>query len=418
TLQKFCSHEEEYTRGIAALALGAAKVESSFDTLCKMTLDDSSSYARRCAAYALGLMGRAEAKPTLEKALKDSDFNVRNNAEAALTMLSLEAKADSDKTDVQVEKATSEKSTNIPKRHQTILFKKDMSIREALQFLGKAYKKNIIPSDKVNGQIPASELYNVTFEEVLQAILGTHKYIVDGKFIRVYTEEEYNALQIGVKPDVQVEVEKPAVQVEGKAEPLKTIEDRNFNLSIAIPADWQCYKNPNPGKYKFSWQLIPSQLKTWAMFIGGELTDEIVGPVRQIAMGDVAVLKSFFDKYKVRDDSWTDFTISNLPAVRYAADYVFEGKQMVEYRTYILSKSLVYWFVFRIEKDLFEPATPAFDSIVNSFKLKDKTNVQVEAKRRKIMTGDNLIVPGQRVGDFDDKNWKRNFQMVAIQAKF
>jgi beta-lactamase regulating signal transducer with metallopeptidase domain len=87
-LQKLCSHEEEYTRGMAALAIGARKVEPAFDTLCNMTLNDSSPYARRCAAYALGLLGRADAKPILEKALKDSDFNVRNNAEAALTMLS------------------------------------------------------------------------------------------------------------------------------------------------------------------------------------------------------------------------------------------------------------------------------------------------------------------------------------------
>jgi beta-lactamase regulating signal transducer with metallopeptidase domain len=87
-LLNLCSHEEEYTRGMAALALGTRKVEPAFDTLCNMTLNDSSAYARRCAAYALGLMGNPKGKDVLEKARKDSDFNVRNNAEAALTMLS------------------------------------------------------------------------------------------------------------------------------------------------------------------------------------------------------------------------------------------------------------------------------------------------------------------------------------------
>jgi beta-lactamase regulating signal transducer with metallopeptidase domain/HEAT repeat protein len=87
-LQKLCSHEEDFTRGMAALALGAGKVEPGFDTLCNMTLNDPSAYARRCAAYALGLMGNPEAKDVLEKALEDSDINVRNNAKAALTMLS------------------------------------------------------------------------------------------------------------------------------------------------------------------------------------------------------------------------------------------------------------------------------------------------------------------------------------------
>ncbi len=86
-LEKLCSHKEETTRGMAAITLGASKAESSFDALCDMTLKDTSGYARRCAAYALGLMGRVDARPTLEKATKDSDHLVQNNAKAALAML-------------------------------------------------------------------------------------------------------------------------------------------------------------------------------------------------------------------------------------------------------------------------------------------------------------------------------------------
>jgi len=86
-LEKLCSHEEELTRGMAALALGQAKVNSSFDTLCDMTLKDNSGYARRCGAIALGWMGRADARPILEKALEDPDPLVGNNAKAALVML-------------------------------------------------------------------------------------------------------------------------------------------------------------------------------------------------------------------------------------------------------------------------------------------------------------------------------------------
>ena len=110
-LQRLCSHEEEYTRGMAALALGAGKVESSFDTLCDMTLNDSSAYARRCAAYALGLMGNPDAKPVLEKALKDSDFNVRNNAEAALTMISQAAEQSTNAENLTVEAEETSKAS-------------------------------------------------------------------------------------------------------------------------------------------------------------------------------------------------------------------------------------------------------------------------------------------------------------------
>lgn len=87
TLEKLCSHKEDITRGMAAIALGAARIDSSFDALCDMTLKDPSGYARRCAAYALGLMDNANAKPILEKALEDSDPLVCNNAKTALAML-------------------------------------------------------------------------------------------------------------------------------------------------------------------------------------------------------------------------------------------------------------------------------------------------------------------------------------------
>ena len=69
------------------LALGSKKVESSYDKLAEMTLKDKSGYARRCAAIALGWMGRPDAKDVLEKAKKDEDGMVRANAEAALKLL-------------------------------------------------------------------------------------------------------------------------------------------------------------------------------------------------------------------------------------------------------------------------------------------------------------------------------------------
>jgi Tol biopolymer transport system component len=86
-LLDLCSHSEQYTRGVAAIALGVNKIHSSFDVLCKMTTDDPDAYARRCAAYALGLLGDGKARPILKKALQDSNAQVQNNAKAALEMI-------------------------------------------------------------------------------------------------------------------------------------------------------------------------------------------------------------------------------------------------------------------------------------------------------------------------------------------
>ncbi|MHC4525654.1 MAG: HEAT repeat domain-containing protein, partial [Planctomycetota bacterium] len=86
-LLDLCSHEENLTRGMATLALGEHKVAAAFDRLVDMTLNDEDAYARRCGAYALGLFGDEKALPVLEQALQDHDDFVKQNAQAAITML-------------------------------------------------------------------------------------------------------------------------------------------------------------------------------------------------------------------------------------------------------------------------------------------------------------------------------------------
>jgi type II secretory pathway component GspD/PulD (secretin) len=76
---------------------------------------------------------------------------------------------------------------------QTIAFKKDMPIKDAMRMLAQMYQKNIVPSAKVEGLVTVTNLYDVTFEEALQAILGSHKYEMKGNFVRVYTNEEFKA---------------------------------------------------------------------------------------------------------------------------------------------------------------------------------------------------------------------------------
>jgi len=79
---------------------------------------------------------------------------------------------------------------------QSITFKKDMRIQDALQFLAARYQKNIVPSSKVDGTITVTNLYDVTFEQALDAILGHgFKYEQQGNFLNVYTAEEYKKIK-------------------------------------------------------------------------------------------------------------------------------------------------------------------------------------------------------------------------------
>jgi type IV pilus assembly protein PilQ len=79
---------------------------------------------------------------------------------------------------------------------QFIGFEKNKSIREGLHVLQARFKKNIVPSSKVDGPLNVTSLYDVTFEQALEAILGNEfKYEQEGNFIKVYTAEEYKRIK-------------------------------------------------------------------------------------------------------------------------------------------------------------------------------------------------------------------------------
>jgi type II secretory pathway component GspD/PulD (secretin) len=79
---------------------------------------------------------------------------------------------------------------------QSITFDKDRTIKDGLRVLSAMYKKNIVPSPKVEGVMGFTRLYNVTFEEAMDAIVGVNfRYEQKGQLIMVYTEEEYKKIK-------------------------------------------------------------------------------------------------------------------------------------------------------------------------------------------------------------------------------
>jgi len=78
---------------------------------------------------------------------------------------------------------------------QSIKFNKDEGIKEALRILAAMYRKNIVPSARVEGVLGFTTLNDVTFEEAMDAILGeTFKYEQRGNLIKVYTKDEYKKI--------------------------------------------------------------------------------------------------------------------------------------------------------------------------------------------------------------------------------
>ena len=74
---------------------------------------------------------------------------------------------------------------------RSMAFNEGTTIRGALSMLSKLFKKNIIPSPEISGTVTVSNLYDVSFEEALAAVIGPNKYDIKENFIRVYTLKEY-----------------------------------------------------------------------------------------------------------------------------------------------------------------------------------------------------------------------------------
>jgi type IV pilus assembly protein PilQ len=101
---------------------------------------------------------------------------------------------------------TSEPAGDPPDIHVSPQGRVEMHVREldldgVLQMLSMQSQRNIIASKDVTGKVTAN-LYNVTFEEALTAVLGSNGagWVENGNFIYVYTTAELQQLEAARKP--------------------------------------------------------------------------------------------------------------------------------------------------------------------------------------------------------------------------
>jgi len=159
-----------------------------------------------------------------------------------------------------------------------------------------------------------------------------------------------------------------------------TFENEELHFSVTIPADWRFYNYESDPQFKL--QLIPTELKAWSVFVRQRRgVDPDSASAMTIATADCEKMKGFFENYTTDETSWKEYKINGLEAAQYFATYQERGgplrkytkpKDMVEYRTYIVDESNVYWFVFRVEKDKFDENKAEFDFILKSFKANAK----------------------------------------------
>jgi hypothetical protein len=139
-----------------------------------------------------------------------------------------------------------------------------------------------------------------------------------------------------------------------------------WRYSFTLPEGWNtCYfRDHKP--YRVLMQFLPPGLNAWGFFLGLERTGGEKS-VREIAEVQAAATGKQLKGYSVRPDSWTGFTVIDLPAVQYLAGYKADGKEMVESRTYILGRGMIYTFIFRTETRQWERLKPEVRAILSGF---------------------------------------------------
>jgi hypothetical protein len=142
------------------------------------------------------------------------------------------------------------------------------------------------------------------------------------------------------------------------------IADAKTGVTMTLPDGWFGYHSENAG-YATMWMFVNEGLETWSSFQAKGLQG--TSDLGKAVDGDIEILKGSFENYVPRAESRQNHTVAGMPAITYTADYKDDDKAMVEYRTYTMDKTMIYWFVFRTEKDKFETNKASYDGMVNSF---------------------------------------------------
>jgi len=106
---------------------------------------------------------------------------------------------ESDESELTVADVGSSEDVSMNKTIQSITFKKNISIRDALRFLAVKYEKNIVPSPSVDGVLSFTSLFEVTFQEAMDAILGgAFEYEQKGNLIEVFPKGDKSRMKYAI----------------------------------------------------------------------------------------------------------------------------------------------------------------------------------------------------------------------------
>jgi hypothetical protein len=149
-------------------------------------------------------------------------------------------------------------------------------------------------------------------------------------------------------------------------------QKESLRMSLTAPQGWVPLEvDPVQPGHDLWLSLIPDGGDTFVLLAATQQLkaandDKNAGRVKRVVDGDIAALSAALPDFALRLDTRHDLAVSGASAQRFIADFEADGKPMVEYRTYILAPSGLFWFTFRTERALFDEKRAGYDDIVSN----------------------------------------------------
>ena len=157
----------------------------------------------------------------------------------------------------------------------------------------------------------------------------------------------------------------------------EAMELKEHGAVVDLPKGWFGYELPSLGKDSEIVRLLPPEMKLTGMLCKS-IRDSGGGSPKSAASKDIKTLKGYYKNYTVREGSRRTIYADGLKVSHvFAADYEDQGRDMAEYRAYFTADARVFWFVFRMERGLFEQLHDELDSVINGLKIISDPNAGI-----------------------------------------
>jgi len=179
---------------------------------------------------------------------------------------------------------------------------------------------------------------------------------------------------------VQLEAAGATVELEqlglNKPGEMRTCKNDQMGCSFSVPAGWYFYETTSGDGLKCFCLLDPEEVAidfvgVWKKVKKDDDQTDGKKAVRAFAEEAVATRIKELKNYKIRPNSWKEFTVGGLPAVSVVGDYVQVQQKKTDYSVHVLGqKTKAQLRISSCAPDKLDGLRAEFDKIVETLKIK------------------------------------------------